>query len=70
MHPHTDETFYLASGKATFLLGDRELEVAPGSTVLVPRGTRHTVWNSGDDPVRGIILVSPGDAEHVFEPAE
>ena len=60
----------MASGEVTFLLGDCEMEVASGSTVFVPRGTRHTVWNSGEVPVRGVILVSPGDAEHVFEPAE
>lgn len=70
VHPHTDETFYLASGEATFLLGDREVPVAAGSMVFVPRGTRHTVWNSGEDHLRGLILISPGDAEHVFEPAD
>jgi hypothetical protein len=35
---------------------------------LFPSG--HTVWNSGKDSIRGLILVSPGDAEHVFEPAD
>jgi mannose-6-phosphate isomerase-like protein (cupin superfamily) len=70
LHPHTDETFYVASGEATFLLGDREVPVVAGSTVFVPRGMRHTVWNSGEDAVRGVIIISPGDAEHVFEPAE
>jgi mannose-6-phosphate isomerase-like protein (cupin superfamily) len=70
LHPHTDETFYVASGEATFLLGDREVQVAPGSMVFVPRGMRHTVWSSGDDAVQGLILISPGAAEHVFEPAE
>jgi hypothetical protein len=30
----------------------------------------HTFWNSGDRPVRGLILVSPSGAEHVFVPAE
>jgi mannose-6-phosphate isomerase-like protein (cupin superfamily) len=70
MHPHTDETFYVASGEATFLLGDREVPVAAGSMVFVPRGMRHTVWNTGTDPIRRLIMVSPGDAEHVFEPAD
>jgi mannose-6-phosphate isomerase-like protein (cupin superfamily) len=69
LHPHTDETFYVASGQATFLLGDREVPVGAGGMVFVPRGTRHTVWNSGKNPIHGMILVSPGDAEHVFEPA-
>jgi hypothetical protein len=36
----------------------------------VPRGVVHTVWNSGNDPVRGLILISPGDREHVVLPVE
>jgi mannose-6-phosphate isomerase-like protein (cupin superfamily) len=70
VHPHTDEAFYVADGDATFQLGDREVPVTSGGLVYVPRGTAHTVWNSGDRPVRGLILVSPGDAEHEFVPAE
>jgi mannose-6-phosphate isomerase-like protein (cupin superfamily) len=67
-HPQTDEAFYLMEGEATFLLGDRELPVVPGTMVFVPRGTPHTVWNSGERPVRGMIVISPGDAEHSFVP--
>jgi len=70
VHPHTDEAFYVADGDATFRLGDRELPVTAGGLVFVPRGMPHTVWNSGDRPVRGLILVSPGDAEHEFVPVE
>jgi hypothetical protein len=29
-----------------------------------------TVRNSGDRPVRGLILISPGGAEHEFVPVE
>ena len=70
VHPHTDEAFYVADGDATFRLGDRELPVTAGGLVFVPRGMPHTVWNSGDRPVRGLILVSPGDAEHEFVPVQ
>jgi mannose-6-phosphate isomerase-like protein (cupin superfamily) len=55
IHPNTDEAFYLASGEATFLLGDREVQMRSGSLVLVPKGVVHTVWNSGTDPVHGLI---------------
>ena len=68
VHPHTDEAFYLAEGDATFLLGDREHLLTGGGLVFVPRGTAHTVWNSGEGPVRGLIVISPGDAEHIFVP--
>ena len=70
LHPHTDEAFYVADGDATFLLGDRELPVSAGGFVFVPSGTAHTVWNSGDRPVRGLILISPGDAEHELVPVD
>jgi mannose-6-phosphate isomerase-like protein (cupin superfamily) len=70
VHPHTDEAFYVADGDATFQLGDREVPVTAGALVFVPRGMPHTVWNSGDRPVRGLILISPGDAEHMFVPAD
>jgi len=70
VHPHTDEAFYVADGDATFLLGDRELRLTAGGLVFVPRGMAHTVWNSGDGPVRGLLVISPGDAEHVFLPVE
>jgi mannose-6-phosphate isomerase-like protein (cupin superfamily) len=70
IHPTTDEAFYLASGEATFLLGDRELTMKSGTLVFVPRGVVHTVWNSGSDPVHGVILISPGDREHLVVPVE
>ena len=70
LHPHTDEAFYVAGGEAAFLLGDREVRVGAGGFVFVPRGRPHTAWNSGDGPMLGLILISPGGAEHVFEPVE
>jgi hypothetical protein len=30
----------------------------------------HTAWNSGDDTMLGLIIISPGGAEHVFEAVE
>ena len=70
LHPDTDEAFYVAEGDATFLLGDREVTVGAGGLVFVPRGAAHTVWNSGETPVRGLIIISPGDAEHSFVPVD
>ena len=70
VHPHTDEVFYVAEGAAIFQLGGRELELGAGAFVFVPRGTTHTVRVSGDGPVRGLIVISPGDAEHEFVPVE
>jgi mannose-6-phosphate isomerase-like protein (cupin superfamily) len=70
LHPHTDEAFHVASGEITCLLGDREIKVPAGGFVFIPRGTPHTAWNSGDTPMLGLIVISPGGAEHVFEPVQ
>jgi len=70
VHPNTDESFYVADGEATFQLGGRERQLTSGSFVFVPRGTAHTVRVSGDGPVRGLIVISPGHAVHEFVPVE
>src|ERR1043165_2051370 len=70
IHPTTDEGFYVAEGDATFLLGNRELSVTSGAFVFVPRGTPHTVWNSGQNPVRGLLVISPANVEHEFVAAD
>lgn len=69
VHPYTDEAFYVGAGTCTFLLGDRRLEVGPGGFVFVPRGTVHSAWNASGGVTSGLLVISPGDAEHVVIPA-
>jgi mannose-6-phosphate isomerase-like protein (cupin superfamily) len=68
LHPHTDELFYIAEGEVTFHLGDQDVVAGPGTCVFVPRGTVHTARVTSTTPMRGMLLLSPGTAEHVFEP--
>ena len=70
LHPSTDEAFYIAEGEMTFQLGDREVVAGAGAFVFVPRRMVHTARNSGPGPVRGLILLSPGGAEHIFQLVE
>lgn len=70
IHPHTDEALYVAEGELTFRLGDRDVVAGAGSIVFVPRGIEHTARNSGTGPMRGMIILSPGAAEHLFLPVE
>jgi oxalate decarboxylase/phosphoglucose isomerase-like protein (cupin superfamily) len=46
------------------------VRVTAGGFVFIPRGMAHTAWNSGEGPLLGLIVISPGQAEHVFEPVE
>ncbi len=70
VHPLTDEGFYVADGELTLVFGDREVVAGAGSFVFVPRGVAHTARNSGPGPMRGLLLLSPGGAEHITQPVE
>ncbi len=54
----------------TFTLGGREVVARAGTFVSVPRGLAHTARNSGSEPMRGLIILSPGGAEHLTQPVE
>jgi hypothetical protein len=60
----------VASREITCLLGDHEVKVPEDGFVSIPHGTPHTAWHAGDSPMLGMIVISPGGAEHVFEPAQ
>jgi len=40
----------------------------PGSFVFVPRGVEHTAHIT--KPLRGLLIFSPGDAEHITQPVQ
>jgi mannose-6-phosphate isomerase-like protein (cupin superfamily) len=67
-HPHTDEGFYIGDGELTFVFPGREVVAGAGSFVFVPRGVAHTAHIT--KPLRGLLIYSPGDAEHITQPVE
>jgi mannose-6-phosphate isomerase-like protein (cupin superfamily) len=48
IHPRMEETWEVLSGRAGFLIGDREHEAGPGETVVAPAGVVHHGWNLAD----------------------
>jgi mannose-6-phosphate isomerase-like protein (cupin superfamily) len=67
VHPDFDETFYVIEGTLAFRIGDRAHEAGPGTIAFVPRGTPHTFANTGQEPARSLVLVTPGGFERYFE---
>ncbi|MCS6877513.1 MAG: mannose-1-phosphate guanylyltransferase/mannose-6-phosphate isomerase [Geminicoccaceae bacterium] len=55
-HGGRDEHWVIASGRARVALGGRELELAPGAAVTVPRGTWHRLANPGTEILRVIEI--------------
>ena len=39
-------------------VGGDEVEASAGSGVFVPRGTIHTYWNRGPEPVRYLLIMT------------
>jgi mannose-6-phosphate isomerase-like protein (cupin superfamily) len=58
-HPYA-EVFIVQEGRATFVLGDEELEVQAGQIAIAPAGVAHAFTNTGDGPLRQVdIHLSP-----------
>jgi quercetin dioxygenase-like cupin family protein len=67
MHRHetADEVLIIEHGHAHALIDDKRVEVIPGSTVFVPRGTWHAIENTGD-PIKLTWIVTPPGLEDFF----
>lgn len=50
-HPHADEIVFVHRGRGVAMLGDRRADVAAGSTIYVPHGTRVALRNTGTEPI-------------------
>jgi mannose-6-phosphate isomerase-like protein (cupin superfamily) len=63
-HSHeADDVFYVLEGTMSFLLGDRWIDAAKGSFVLVPGGTTHDFENRGAARAGVLNFSAPGTFE-------
>ncbi|MGB9145260.1 MAG: cupin domain-containing protein [Acidobacteriaceae bacterium] len=59
LHPSQDEWFYVMEGNVAFQLGDRQVTLGPGESVLGPRRVPHTFSSVSATPSRLLIAFSP-----------
>ena len=68
--PHTqrydDETLFVIEGRYAVLVGEEQVELGPGGTACIPRGTAHAFTNVGSEPARMLVLVTPGGIKEQF----
>lgn len=67
LHRFEDEIILIRTGTGVATLGDREVPVAPGSTVYVPRGVWHGLRNNGDETLGMTAVYSPPGFEQAFK---
>lgn len=56
VHRDAEEVIYILSGKGISGLNEKEVEMAQGDTMFVPRGTVHWFYNPFDEPVEMIFV--------------
>lgn len=59
VHHKDDEAWYVLEGKLCVQAGGDTVDVPAGAGIMVPRGTTHTYWNPGTEPVRYLIFMTP-----------
>ncbi len=67
MHPAAEEVLYLLSGELVHTLGDEEVAMAAGDTIVVPPDTFHNARNTGSVPADMIVAYSSGNRGYVPE---
>jgi mannose-6-phosphate isomerase-like protein (cupin superfamily) len=69
-HPQAEELYYFVSGRGQMSLGqeDPPQPVQPGDCVVIPPGTPHKLWNTGDGPLVLLCCCAPAysDADTVM----
>lgn len=58
-HRSDDEAWYVLSGRLGFQVGDGEVEVPAGESILVERGTPHSYWNAVAEPTHYLLVMTP-----------
>ncbi|WP_404783528.1 cupin domain-containing protein [Altericista sp. CCNU0014] len=64
IHPHGQDTWTILAGKGDYYLdgAGATTAIAAGDIVIAPIGSVHGVFNSGDEPLVFISVVSPAEA--------
>jgi mannose-6-phosphate isomerase-like protein (cupin superfamily) len=58
-HRQIEEIYYIVCGRGLMTVGSESREVGAGDAVYIPRGQRHTLKNTGDDPIKLILVCGP-----------
>jgi mannose-6-phosphate isomerase-like protein (cupin superfamily) len=65
VHREHEELFYVLEGRYVFTREREEVELMPGESIVIPRGTRH-VFRTLVAPSRTLILTVPSGLEGFF----
>lgn len=58
-HREIEEVYYIVEGRGVMTVGDEQREIAAGDAVFIPRGHRHTLANTGTEPIKLLLVCGP-----------
>ena len=59
-HENFDETVYGLSGVATYTVDGKTIELHPGDSLFIPRGTVHAFANLSSETIEFLCMINPG----------
>jgi|SRR5665213_515538 len=59
-HENFDETVYGLKGIATYTIDGKIVEIGPGDSVFIPRGTVHAFANKSNETIEFLCTANPG----------
>ncbi|MEU4602624.1 cupin domain-containing protein [Kribbella sp. NPDC023972] len=65
LHREFEESFFVLDGRFTFTVGEEAIVADPGTYILVPQGTAHTI-TAAEGGGRFLTLMVPGGLEEMF----
>jgi mannose-6-phosphate isomerase-like protein (cupin superfamily) len=68
MHKHTreDEISYVLEGELSVIQNGKIQTAKPGEFIVKPREVFHTFWNSGQQRIRFLEFITPGQFQYYF----
>jgi len=58
-HKYTEQTLFFLSGVGQGELDGKQFPIVAGDVVVVPAGTDHNFWNTGQEPMKIYTVYSP-----------
>jgi mannose-6-phosphate isomerase-like protein (cupin superfamily) len=58
-HEVLEEVYYIIEGTGVMTIGDERREVGEGDTIYIPKNHRHTLTNTGETPMRLLLVCGP-----------
>lgn len=59
-HPKAEEIYYITHGSGCIRIEGEMRDVKAGDAIAIPPGTRHKLWNTGQETLRLLCCCSPG----------